>query len=264
MHDAACQTARNFTPSTIVAIVTFVAVVSTQSTSAFRALALDRLATRSIARMAWDTLPINRPSNGSYFALLYATTLTLGVGLATVPHVRKRLHRGTTRVALALSILSWVLLLPVEAEGTTPMGTVLTGELVLMFLVQLSSAASGLLPLHSLAVGPLGAVALTPPSLNDDVDVRSPLAVVVSFFMIFLMIPCLDAHTRDLDLLQTLRAANRREVFAFVHVVGGALLMAVRFMPRVRRAHLLSDAMRLVYFAVSINHNVAAAWFLVL
>ncbi len=262
MHDIACQTTRNFTPSTLVAIALFVVTVSTQSATAFRTLVLDRLATRSLAQMAMDAPAFHK--RGGYLLTLYAATLLAGATLATVPHTRKRIDCTLTRVALALSTVSWGLaLLPsYNSAEKTDLGAVVMGEFVLMFLVQLSSAASGLLPLYSVLVGPFGAIALTPHTTND-LDVRSPLAVVVSFFMVFLLMPCVDAHPRP-DLVELITHGSMRELFAFVHVAGGALLLAVRFMPVVHRGRLARDALRLALFAVSIHHNVAAAWFLVL
>jgi hypothetical protein len=257
MHDVATQTTRGaFTWSSITATAVFCAVVFVSNVYVYETMHMARLASKTFLEMMLALPPFYE--RGVLMIALYALVIAVGATVGRSPV----LVDAVRAIAAIFSALSGFLLFVDHAPPATHLGAIVTAELVLMSVVQLSSAASGLLPWYYVLVGPLGALALTD-SGGGALAYRTPSHVALSILLYACMLPTLDAHSyRDVDAFAAHATAG--EIYAFFQVMGSALVLSVRFMPRVRRDSLLLDLAWLGVFATSIFHNVGSAWLLVI
>lgn len=163
-------------------------------------------------------------------------------------------------LGVALSIGSWLMLLPWGAWGApSVVGRDLCAELALLCLMALKSFPSAAAT-HVAVVGPLGAVALSPPTCAPHLD------GVLSFVMLTVMrVPSLRARVGG---GAPGRPSTPVELYAFAQVVGTRLLLAARFDPPPRTpspfgrrlaAEVLRASCALAYCALLLT-NAAAAW----
>lgn len=193
---------------------------------------------------------------------LFGTALASGLVLRCTKQ-RARLVRAALWLFSCASALSWVMLLvPSSTDRTTPMGRVLTSELVLMFALQLYCISTGRLALRSLLLAPLGALALT--ETDAARLMYTPSSSSRALLLLLMLVPSSYANAGQ-DTLALAAEFHAVEWFAFLQVLGSAFVLAIRFAPAVRwRTHPLRDVLGLLVFVGTASKNIAAAWSLLL
>lgn len=256
MNDVATQTTHGgFTWSSTTATAIFCAVVFVSNVYVYETMHIARLASKTFLEMLLALPPFYE--RGMLMLALYALVISIGATFGRSPV----LVDAVRAIAAIFSSLSGFLLFLDHEPPVTHLGAIVSAELVLMSVVQLSSAASGLLPWYFVLVGPLGALALT--DNRGVMAFHAPSHVALSILLYACMLPTLDAHSYS-DVDEFVAHATAGEIYALFQVLGGALVLSVRFMPRVRRETLLLDLAWLGIFATSIFHNVGSAWLLVI
>lgn len=254
MRDVSTQTNDGFTWSSLIATAIFCFSVMVSNVYVYETMHLARLASATLLEMLVALPPSYE--RGAHMLALYAFVIIVG---ATINRNPSLVDMVCTIAAIFSTLIGFLLFLP--SDPTTHLGAIVSAELVLMYVVQLSSAASGLIPWYYIALGPMGAIALT--DNRGAMAFHSPSHVTLSIILYACMIPTLDAHSYN-DIDEFVNSASAREIYAFFQVVGSALVLSMRFMPRVTRNTWTLDLIYLVMFATSIFQNVGSAWLLVI
>ena len=115
--------------------------------------------------------------------------------------------------------------------------------------------------MHSILVGPLGAIALVTESSHV---FQSAQKALIASILLLLLFPALFANYR-LDrtqggMMDLWNERNGTEYFACVHVFGGALMLGMKHAPVITKGNVVRDVIQLVLFIFVLNLNVAAAW----
>jgi hypothetical protein len=229
----------------------------------YDALYLGEFADATVGELTLDTLQQWNWASAAVLGLMLVT-VAFGLWISYSSHAAAAAtfarQARAADVAAYASAASWLLLLaPTPSDATTGLGRLLTADLVLMLGVQLHAVGAGRLPASTLAFGPLGAIART----QSAGLLTSPDASTHAALLEVLIMPALsqNADQASGDLFDN---GNLREYYAFFQVMGGALVLMLRFTPVVHRERTFASALALVLYAIAVNANVAAGWALVL
>lgn len=205
----------------------------------------------SILELDWLSLPV---------VSVYLGTAAIAAALSCLSQDRLlTLRVAVVRITPLLSVCAWPLLFLPSTSETTLMGRVLTGDLALMVLLTGYFVAIGRIPAIGLFTGPLGAVALT----DHTRMARTYESMPLSLLLFLLLIPCIYTNPKH-TLTELFATGNLREVYAFVQVMGSALVLCLRFTPLIHRRRFAADLLSVLFFAGLVNHNIAASWALIL
>ena len=194
--------------------------------------------------------------------ILFGISFIMSIFVGYLPKSsREVLDEYAKVVTLTLSATSWLILLfPYDSEITTTLGRLMKADLALMIIFQMYLFTTGILPIESLIVGPLGAVALTPSRYK--LNTKSVTNCIIFITLLF------PALYRENGRVQSSRELflkfNSMEIYAFTQIMLTVFYLIIAHTPNFREGSTNYEMARrfisTFLFIACANHNVAAAW----